>query len=85
MPGNARCVVAGLAYHVTPEELTSLRLLRRCTYAGRPYGEEEFVASPESRFHRQWRRWGFEKGSAASRFLTGVPAISNFILNLRRS
>jgi putative transposase len=53
---------------LTPEELTSLRLLRRCTYAGRPYGEEEFVASMESRFQRKWRRWGFEKQTAAAAF-----------------
>ena len=33
---------------------------RRCTYAGRPFGEEEFVREMEERFHRRWRRWGFE-------------------------
>ena len=50
----------------TPEELTSLRLLRRCTYAGRPYGEDDFVEALETRFQRKWRRWGFEKESAAA-------------------
>jgi putative transposase len=44
----------------TPEELLEMRLLRRCTYSGRPFGEEEFVASFEERFQRVWRRWGFE-------------------------
>ena len=39
-------------------------LLRRCTYAGRPYGEEEFVKGLEEEFRRSWRRWGFEKKGA---------------------
>lgn len=30
--------------------------LRRCTYAGRPYGEEDFLAEMEARFGRKWRR-----------------------------
>ncbi len=45
-----------------PEEPVEVRLLRRCTYAGRPFGEEEFVKSLEERFQRRWRRWGFERG-----------------------
>jgi len=36
-------------------------LLRRCTYAGRPFGDEEFVRGLEERFERKWRRWSFEK------------------------
>jgi hypothetical protein len=36
-------------------------LLRRCTYAGRPFGEEMFVQSMEQRFQRKWRRWSFEQ------------------------
>jgi len=42
------------------------QLLRPCTYAGRPFGEEEFVGCLEERFQRQWRRWGFEKASAGA-------------------
>jgi len=30
--------------------------LRRCTYSGRPFGEDAFVASMEERFGRKWRR-----------------------------
>ena len=45
---------------MTPEEAMDLRLLRRCTYAGRPYGEEGFVALFDEQFQRKWRRWGFE-------------------------
>ena len=45
---------------MTPEERAELRLLERCTYAGRPYGGEEFVKAMEERFGRKWRRWGFE-------------------------
>ena len=44
----------------TPEEREQTRLLRRCTYAGRPFGEEEFLAEMEQQFGRRWRRWGFE-------------------------
>ena len=35
-----------------PEE--EYAALRRCTYAGRPFGGEEFVARLEERFHRRW-------------------------------
>ncbi len=45
----------------TPEQLLTLRLLRRCTYAGRPFGDDQFIDSMEQRFQRKWRRWGFEK------------------------
>jgi len=30
--------------------------LRKCTYAGRPFGEESFVSAMEDRFQRKWRR-----------------------------
>ena len=35
--------------------------LRRCTYAGRPFGDDQFVTRMEETFQRKWRRWGFEK------------------------
>jgi hypothetical protein len=41
------------------EDPGSLRSLRRCTYAGRPFGEEAFLRAMEQRFHRQWRRGSF--------------------------
>ena len=47
--------------HDAPERWTQTQLLRRCTYAGRPFGEEAFVASLEATFQRRWRRWSFEK------------------------
>jgi len=43
------------------EELLELQLLRRCTYAGRPFGEEAFVKRIEKKLNRKWRRWRFEK------------------------
>ena len=43
-----------------PEDVISLRLLRRCTYAGRPFGDDTFVKRLEERFGRTWRRWSFE-------------------------
>ena len=43
-----------------PEDAITLRLLRRCTYAGRPFGDDTFVKRLEERFGRSWRRWSFE-------------------------
>jgi len=47
--------------HADPERPTQTHLLRRCTYAGRPFGDEEFVSRLEAVFQRKWRRWSFEK------------------------
>lgn len=44
-----------------PEDALDIRLLRRCTYAGRPFGEADYVKRFEERFGRSWRTWGFEK------------------------
>ncbi len=35
--------------------------LRKCTYSGRPFGEESFVSAMEERFQRKWRRDRGEK------------------------
>jgi len=40
----------------TPEDPAEIRLLRRCTFAGRPYGDEDFLARFEQLFHRRFRR-----------------------------
>ena len=48
------------------EDARETRLLRRCTFAGRPFGEEEFVQKIEKRFGRRWRRWGFEQELATA-------------------
>jgi putative transposase len=53
------------AMHGASEEVVSIQLLRRCTYSGRPFGEEAFVKQLEVQFQRVWRRWGFEKMAAA--------------------
>ncbi len=50
------------------DEVSELMLLRRCTYAGRPFGEQEYVAVFEERFGRVWRRWGFEKANQVRTF-----------------
>jgi len=44
-----------------PDGEIRFRLLRRCTYAGRPFGDGGFLAEMEERFHRKWRRWAFEQ------------------------
>jgi putative transposase len=51
--------------HAASEGDHTLNLLRRCTYAGRPFGEEEFVVRLEQTFQRNWRRWSFEKSAGA--------------------
>ena len=40
----------------SPRDEAHEHLLRRCTYAGRPYGDEAFIQSFEDRFNRKWRR-----------------------------
>ena len=67
MSRNARRILPGLAYHVTQRGANRRKIffsaahrniyLRRCTYAGRPFGDEEFLARLENRFQRNWRRW----------------------------
>jgi len=49
------------------EDPDHTRLLRNCTFAGRPFGEEEFLTSMEEQFQRQWRRWAYEAYSASGR------------------
>jgi putative transposase len=44
-----------------PEMAPVVHMLRRCTYAGRPFGGEAFVAEMESALHRRWQRWPFEQ------------------------
>ena len=51
-----------------PEPALEMRLLRRCTYAGRPFGEAEFVGLFEERFQRVWRKWGFEEENKVQSF-----------------
>jgi hypothetical protein len=38
----------------------------RCTYAGRPFGDEEFIVRLENQFKRNWRRGSFEKAVSAA-------------------
>jgi putative transposase len=38
-----------------PDCAKQMMALRKCTYAGRPFGEEEFVKEMEERFRRKWR------------------------------
>jgi putative transposase len=54
------------AMHAAGETEEQRHLLRRCTYAGRPFGDEEFVARLEEHFQRHWRRWSFEKAAGAA-------------------
>jgi putative transposase len=52
--------------HAAADEPDRVLLLRRCTYAGRPFGDAAFVERLEERFQRNWRRWGFEKLAAGA-------------------
>jgi putative transposase len=57
--------IAWRELHGQADRVEQIYLLRRCTYAGRPFGDEAFVAEVEERFQRRWRRWGFEQQIAA--------------------
>jgi putative transposase len=51
--------------HASAEGEQHVNLLRRCTYAGRPFGDEEFISMFETHFQRNWRRWTFEKAAGS--------------------
>jgi putative transposase len=53
--------------HAAGEQEDRVHLLRRCAYAGRPFGEESFVVQMEEHFRRQWRRWSFQKAAGSAR------------------
>lgn len=42
--------------HGRPENPGEIIELRKCTYAGRPFGDAAFVAEMEQRFQRKWSR-----------------------------
>ena len=42
--------------HASRTGADQILALRKCTYAGRPFGEESFVSALEERFQRKWRR-----------------------------
>ena len=44
-----------------PDRPQVQHLLRRCTYAERPFGDERFVQEVEALSGRKWRRWPFER------------------------
>ncbi|BDC52763.1 hypothetical protein F183_A50780 [Bryobacterales bacterium F-183] len=41
-----------------PQDVRELVQVRRCTYAGAPLGNTEFISRMEREFNRQWRRPG---------------------------
>lgn len=63
--------------HDEPENPAQVRLLKRCTYSGRPFGEEEFVQEIEERFHRRWRRWSFESVSPSQKGMGTAAGMSS--------
>jgi putative transposase len=42
--------------HGRPENWQEVTALRKCTYAGRPFGDRSFVEEMEHRFQRRWSR-----------------------------
>ena len=42
--------------HGAPQDVSREHALRKCTYAGRPFGDETFVEEMERRFQRKWLR-----------------------------
>ena len=39
-----------------PDNHMQIRILRKCTYAGKPCGSQNFLEEMEARFDRKWRR-----------------------------
>jgi len=56
------------------EALAEVLALRRCTYAGKPYGTREFVSEMEARFGRKWRVPGRPRKPAGREKGTEQPA-----------
>jgi putative transposase len=54
------------------EELNATSALRRCTYAGRPFGNESFVSEMSQRFGRYWERGRPKKAPAPGKW-AGKP------------
>jgi putative transposase len=51
-------------------------LLCRCSYAGRPFGDEDFVVEMESKFGRNGRRWDSRKFTLLREQTANVPGLS---------
>jgi len=51
--------------HAQKSSVDQILALRKCTYAGRPFGEEHFLAAMEERFQRKWRRMSHEEREIA--------------------
>jgi putative transposase len=53
---RARGAATWAELHGRAENAAERNEFRRCTYAGRPFGEEAFVLEMEARFQRKWLR-----------------------------
>jgi putative transposase len=53
--------------HGSRSNADQILALRKCTYSGRPFGDEQFVSSMEERFQRKWRRTGAERGAGIAK------------------
>jgi putative transposase len=54
-------------------------LLRRCTYAGRPYGDEQFVQAISKQFGRHWVRGRPRREGAATPATTTTGQLALFV------
>jgi len=52
--------------------------LRRCTYAGRPFGDEQFVKAVSEQFGRHWTRGRPRKSPAAEPHATATDQLALF-------
>jgi len=51
--------------HAAPDNSIQVHAFRKCTYAGRPFGDEGFVEEMERRFQRKWLRRAKESVESA--------------------
>jgi putative transposase len=74
---SARGGVAGWAELLAEQPRQPIvHLLKRCTYGGRPFGDEAFVAEVEARLGHHWRRWPFEQELRDSEVELSLEALS---------
>ncbi|BDC51483.1 transposase [Bryobacterales bacterium F-183] len=61
--------------HNRPLDMDMVTNLRKCTYAGRPFGDSEFLEAMEVRFQRKWRveRTQYQIPESSEKAAAGCP------------
>ena len=77
---RGRGAAAGWRELLAPADRPQLMyLLRRCTYAERPFGDEAFVREMEERLGRKWLRWPFERELVDENWGLGLESLGGTV------